>query len=59
MDAIQRFKQVRQATGLSQEEFGLKLGVTGAAISRIENGQRKLTSQMIKATCKTFDVTET
>ena len=55
---FQRFQQIRKTLKLSQGEFGSRLGVTAAAISRIENAQRALTTQMVKVTCKEFGVDE-
>ncbi len=52
----QRVKQIRTEYGLSQEAFGRRLGVTGTAISRIENGDRKLTAPMEIAICREFNV---
>ncbi len=54
----ERIKQLRQdpSINLSQEAFGKKIGVTGAAISRIEAGTRKITDQMILAICREFRV---
>ena len=49
-----RVKELRKHLGLSQKEFGDRLGVTDAAISSIESGRRSLTEQMIKAICRTF-----
>lgn len=56
-----RFKQVRQHENinLSQEAFGKRLGVTGAAISRIESGNREPSEQIILAICREFNVNET
>lgn len=49
-------KQFRKALGLSQEEVGRRVGVTGVAISRIESGGRALTDRMALALCKEFNV---
>lgn len=35
----QRIKQVREAQHLTQQEFGIKIGVTKQAIANIENGR--------------------
>lgn len=43
---------------MTLDAFGEKLGVTKAAISRIENGDRALTDQMIKSICREFHVSE-
>lgn len=34
-----RIREIRKAKGLTQEEFAGKLGVTGAYISKLENGK--------------------
>ena len=51
-----RLKQLRKALNLSQGEFGERLGVTGPGISKLENGQRNFTDQMIKSICREFNV---
>ena len=51
-----RLKQARKALKLSQEVFGRRVGVTGAAISRIEVGDRALTDQMILAVCREYKI---
>ena len=43
---------------LSQDAFGKRLGITGAAVSRIEKGERAVTEQMILAICREFNVSE-
>lgn len=53
-----RVKLLRKQLGFSQEALGIKLGVTGAGISKIENGQRNLTEQMIILICIEFDINE-
>ncbi len=54
-----RLKNLRKYLKLSQEEFGAKLGVTGAAISRIESGANILTEQNIRIIVREFNVSET
>lgn len=54
----ERLKELRNVLNLSGEKFGQRLGVTRASISNIENGNRSLTEQMIKAICREFDVNE-
>lgn len=49
-------KQFRKALGLSQEEVGRRVGVTGVSISRIESGDRPLSNRMALALCKEFNV---
>lgn len=43
---------------LSQDALGKRLGVTGAAISRMEAGGRAVTDQMVLAICREFNVNE-
>ena len=45
-----------QELKMSQEEFGSKLGVTRAAISRYESGARALSETIILAICREFHV---
>ena len=52
----ERLKLLRKILKISQDEFGSRLGVTGAAISRIESGGNKVTDQMVKAVCREFSV---
>ena len=53
-----RLNAIRKSVLLSQEEFGKKLGITGAAISKIESGNRNVTEQMTLAIIREFDVNE-
>lgn len=58
MNAGNRIKEVRKYYKLSQDDFGSRLGVSGAAISRIEGQQRALTPQIAKLICKEFHIRE-
>ena len=49
-----RIKELRLAIGLSQEEYGARIGVTNAAISRLESANRNITEQMLRAICREF-----
>lgn len=53
-----RIKVVRNAYGLTLEKFGNRLGVSKAAISRIERGDRSVTEQMVKSICREFGINE-
>lgn len=53
-----RLKLIRESVGLSVDKFGEKLGVTRYAIFRLEKGERKITDQMVKSVCNTFDINE-
>lgn len=52
----ERLKILRNTLGITLEEFGKKVGVTRSAVGRIENGQRKLTEQMMRSICREFRV---
>lgn len=54
-----RVKEARKHLDLTLEKFGEKLGVGKTAISNIENGNRNLTEQMMKAICREFRINET
>lgn len=53
-----RIKELRKTLGLTLEEFGKRLGVTKAAISRLENGVNSVTDQMFTSICREFNVNE-
>lgn len=52
----QRFKQMRKELGLTQVELGKTIGVSGAAIARIEAGAYNPTEAAIKLICSTYHV---
>lgn len=52
----QRFRQLRKELGLTQVELGKVIGVSGAAIARIEAGAYKPTEASIKLICTKFHV---
>lgn len=54
----ERLKELREALGLSQEALGVRVGVTRGAISRLENGSNSVTSSMVLALCREFNVNE-
>lgn len=55
-----RIKEIRlaQSPKMSQDAFGARLGITGAAVSRIESGHRAVTDQVIISICREFGVDE-
>ena len=55
-DLNYRIKQIRKLSKLTQEEFGKRLGVTKAAISKIEANINQVTEQTFKLICKEFNV---
>ena len=42
-------KEARRHAGLSQAELGMRVGLDQSGISRIENGTRPLTVELLKA----------
>ena len=54
----ERLIYIRKSLDLTQEQFGNRLGVTRAAISRLESGGRNITEQMIMSICREFNVRE-
>lgn len=51
-----RLKQLRKYLGLTQTEFGEKIGVKGNTVTNYENGRRTLSEQTIKSICREFNV---
>ncbi len=51
-----RFKELRKSLGLTQTEFGEKVGVTPSAISKIESGENDASEATIRLICKTYHV---
>ena len=54
-----RLRLVRKSLRMTQEEFGRRVGVKGAAISKLESGDRNLTDQMAITLCREFRINET
>ena len=58
MDSIgARIKMAREAAGITQEQLGQKVGVTGVTIMRYEKGQREPTFDTLQAIADALDVT--
>ena len=57
-DIGNRVKELRLSLGLTQEEFGEKIGLKKSGISNLENGTRNLSIRNIKLISKTFNVSE-
>ncbi len=51
-----RIQQVRKSLGLTQKEFGLKLGVSRDVISNIENGRVEPKEAFINLLCSLYNV---
>lgn len=56
MDISTRIKDLRKSLGLSQDEFGKKIGLSLYAISMYERGINNPTDQTIKLICQEFNV---
>lgn len=53
-----RIKQIRKEFGLTQVEFGEKIGVKGNTVTNYETGLRNPTDAVILSICREFDVSE-
>lgn len=51
-----RLKELRNRLGLTQKEFGEKIGVTNFTISDIEKGKRTLTDRNMNLICEKYNV---
>ena len=50
----ERVKELRAALGLTQEEFGKRIGLAKSGISRIESGATGTTEQTLRSMCREF-----
>ena len=53
-----RIKLIRDSLDLSQEQFGVSIGLSKSGISNIESGSRKVTEKHIKLICVAHHVDE-
>ena len=51
-----RIKELRRQLGLSQEEFGKRIGIGKSAVSKLENGENEPSEQTILSICREFRV---
>jgi len=51
-EAGQFIRDLRQLTGLTQEQFGLRIGVSYETVSRWENGKMQPSSLAMKQLCQ-------
>ena len=54
----ERIKQIRKEFGLSQVEFGKRIGISDAAVSKIESGKNTPAETTIKLICKEFRISD-
>jgi transcriptional regulator with XRE-family HTH domain len=52
----ERIRAIRNALNMTMEAFGKRIGVSRAAISNIENGNRGITNQLATSICREFNV---
>lgn len=53
-----RIKKIRKDKGLTQVEFGEKIGVKGNTVTNYENGLRNPTDAILHSICREFNVNE-
>lgn len=54
----QRIREVRSALGLTQNEFGSRLGVARNTVANYETGNRSPSNQIVISICREFNVNE-
>lgn len=54
----ERIKEVRKLLSLSQDDFGNKIGISKASVSRLESGINNPSEQTIKLICKEYGINE-
>lgn len=54
----ERIKEARQALGLTQTEFGQRIGVKGNTITGYERGLRSPSDAVITSICREFGISE-
>lgn len=55
---IDRIIEIRKSSGLSQEEFADRLGLSRNFINRAENGKKNFSDRTISSICKEFGYNE-
>ena len=55
----ERIKYLRKQLGLTQEEFGEKLGIKGNTVTGYERGSRTPSESLINYICLVFNVNQT
>ncbi len=51
-----RLRHLRRQHGLSQKEFGDRIGELASTVSKLENGERRFFAETLEAIRKEFDV---
>lgn len=52
----ERIKLLRKTLGLSQRDFGEKIGISDPAVSKLEKGTNVPSEQTVKSICREFNV---
>ena len=52
----ERFKEIRRHFGISQEDFAKSIGISGAAVSKIESGINNPADNTIRLVCATYHI---
>ena len=53
-----RIKKIRNQFGLTQEDFGKKIGIGKTSVSKLETGENKPSDQTIMLICREFNINE-
>jgi len=59
MSVYERIKEVRKSLGLTQIEFGDKIGIVQGHLTGIESGKKTATEKTIKVICGVYGISET
>jgi len=54
----ERIKKIRKENGLTQTEFGARIGVRGNTITNYETSVRAPSEAILKAICREFDINQ-
>ena len=54
----ERIRELRKHLGLTQVEFGRKIGIVQGNLTGIESGKKSVTQKTIKVICATYGVSE-
>lgn len=55
MDINQRILDLQQRTGLSKQEFAMKIGVSQASLSHLQSGRNKASLDLVLSILQTFE----
>ena len=58
MKESDRIKEIRKKKGLTQDEFGAKIGIQKSAVSKIERGENAVSDQVRLMICREFNIRE-